>query len=202
MGRILDSIRLSEVVAGDLLKYVDTKSPLDWLSLVLLLDQIPRNSYRDSESRVVFNHYDPIALDITFLAIKNEIPEHPLLRYQLGYRLWFYLPLMHSEKLDVHVLAVKEYRQMRRDVEELEPEMPNPNDELDYRARLTQKKELAKTLCLFQLDAEDRHRKIIEQLGRYPHRNDVLGRTHTAEGKEYLKNGGETFDGRSLSANT
>lgn len=40
---------------------------------------------------------------------------------------------------------------------------------------------------------EKRHNVILEKFGRYPHRNQVLGRESTAEEMEYLENGGETF---------
>ncbi|GLQ21896.1 DUF924 family protein [Algimonas porphyrae] len=34
------------------------------------------------------------------------------------------------------------------------------------------------------------HRDVIERFGRFPHRNDVLGRDSTAEEREFLANGG------------
>ena len=37
------------------------------------------------------------------------------------------------------------------------------------------------------------HRKIIEQFGRYPHRNKILGREFTPEELEFLKNDGSSF---------
>ncbi len=43
------------------------------------------------------------------------------------------------------------------------------------------------------LDYEIRHRKIIEQFGRFPHRNAVLGRTSTVEEIEFLKQPGSGF---------
>ena len=42
-------------------------------------------------------------------------------------------------------------------------------------------------------DFEKSHKVIIERFGRYPHRNQALGRASTAEEVEYLENGGETF---------
>jgi uncharacterized protein (DUF924 family) len=38
-----------------------------------------------------------------------------------------------------------------------------------------------------------RHKVIIERFGRYPHRNDVLGRESTDEEKEFLKGEGSGF---------
>lgn len=32
-----------------------------------------------------------------------------------------------------------------------------------------------------------KHQEIIKMFGRFPHRNEVLGRDNTAEEKEYLK---------------
>lgn len=42
-------------------------------------------------------------------------------------------------------------------------------------------------------DFELRHRKIIERFGRYPHRNEILGRESTAEEIEFLKQPGSGF---------
>lgn len=36
------------------------------------------------------------------------------------------------------------------------------------------------------------HRKVIERFGRFPHRNDILGRESTSEEIAFLKNGGYT----------
>ncbi len=43
------------------------------------------------------------------------------------------------------------------------------------------------------LDFEIKHKKIIEQFGRYPHRNTILGRESTAEEIEFLKQPGSSF---------
>lgn len=43
------------------------------------------------------------------------------------------------------------------------------------------------------LDFELRHKAIIDRFGRYPHRNDILGRVSTLEEIEFLKTGGSSF---------
>jgi uncharacterized protein (DUF924 family) len=43
------------------------------------------------------------------------------------------------------------------------------------------------------LDFEYKHKKIIEQFGRYPHRNKILGRTSTPEEIEFLLQPGSSF---------
>ena len=43
------------------------------------------------------------------------------------------------------------------------------------------------------LEFEHKHKVIIDQFGRYPHRNDVLGRESTAEELAFLKKPGSSF---------
>lgn len=49
--------------------------------------------------------------------------------------------------------------------------------------------QFGKSFHQFALD----HQKIIQRFGRYPHRNDTLGRTATQEEIDYLANGGQRF---------
>ncbi len=43
------------------------------------------------------------------------------------------------------------------------------------------------------LDFELKHKKIIDQFGRYPHRNEILGRESTPEEIDFLKQPGSSF---------
>jgi len=43
------------------------------------------------------------------------------------------------------------------------------------------------------LDFELKHKAIIDRFGRYPHRNDILGRVSTLEEKEFLEKPGSSF---------
>jgi uncharacterized protein (DUF924 family) len=43
------------------------------------------------------------------------------------------------------------------------------------------------------LRSAENHRAIIEQFGRFPYRNRILGRTSTREESEWLRNGGTSF---------
>lgn len=45
----------------------------------------------------------------------------------------------------------------------------------------------------YNLDFEHQHKAIIERFGRYPHRNETLGRPSTAEELEFLKQPGSSF---------
>lgn len=136
-------------------------------------------------------------------AIAAGVPdEEAEVRWQFGYRLWFYMPLEHSETLAVHELALRKFEQLRRDVELLlrsgdEEEEGAKVGESEYRARAREvvraDPEAARAFVGLQLDFEKRHQAIIRRFGRYPHRNAPLGRESTAEEKEYLASGGETF---------
>ncbi len=42
-------------------------------------------------------------------------------------------------------------------------------------------------------DFEIKHKKIVDRFGRYPHRNQILGRESTAEEVEFLKEPGSSF---------
>ncbi len=45
----------------------------------------------------------------------------------------------------------------------------------------------------FNLDFEKKHKVIIDRFGRYPHRNEILGRISTPEEVEFLKQPGSSF---------
>lgn len=47
------------------------------------------------------------------------------------------------------------------------------------------------------LDYELKHKEIIERFGRFPHRNEILGRQSTPEEIEYLKENGSIFESES-----
>lgn len=189
----------------DILNVAIPAEPLDWVSLILLFDQLPRNCYRGSSAAVAFTFFDPIARDIALVSIAMGIPEiEPQLRWQFAYRKWFYLPLMHSEELEAHDQATQGYELMRKDVYMLAEkascvalEVSQDDAQPDYQARAARvirasparSRSTIDRWCLF----EKKHMDIIKHFGRYPHRNMPMGRTSTVEEQEYLENGGETF---------
>ena len=102
---------------------------------------------------------------------------------------------MHSESLDVHKRAVGVHEEVARDMEEF---LELERDSLDDEGRkcydvLFQRREAMKGWLGHTLDFEKRHLVIIERFGRYPHRNEAMGRVPTKEEVDYLENGGETF---------
>jgi len=47
--------------------------------------------------------------------------------------------------------------------------------------------------CAGHVKFEEKHKAIIDRFGRYPHRNEILGRTSTPEELEFLKKPGSSF---------
>lgn len=79
-------------------------------------------------------------------------------------RVFIYLPFEHSENLEHQRLSVELFRQLS--------DHPETADMLPYAVR---------------------HQEIIERFGRFPHRNQILGRTTTPEEAEFLKQPGSSF---------
>ncbi|QDS69223.1 hypothetical protein FKW77_001084 [Venturia effusa] len=147
------------------------------LSLIVLLDQIPRNLYRTPETLpLVYQFYDPLALALAkHVQTLSPRPDlHSSIRRSNPYRMWFYLPLMHSENVEDHKLfdgIMKEF-----------------SAEL-----VAGKEEIALQEVENFTKFEAMHRKIIDRWGRYPHRNAAAGRETTKEEREWLESGGATF---------
>ncbi|KAL8766323.1 MAG: hypothetical protein Q9209_006849 [Squamulea sp. 1 TL-2023] len=145
------------------------------LGLVLLLDQMPRNVFRNNQS-LIYTHYDRISR-----AVAHTIYSSPL-RLDISpnyvdsppYRMWFYLPLMHSEALSDHDLISQKLEDMKGRAEKRGDDKGS-----EYLGTL--------------VDFEKRHRVILERFGRYPHRNGVMGREETEAEREWLREGGDTF---------
>jgi len=116
------------------------------LALILLFDQFPLNMYRgmpesfSSEER---------AIELTLQGIEQGYDQQ-LPQSRLGF---FYLPLMHSEKLEHQTLCVAKFEQAG-----------------------------LKSNVRFAIH----HQNIIEQFGRFPHRNAILGRKSTQQELDYL----------------
>ena len=146
------------------------------LALILLLDQFPRNCFR-SDNRQCFLHYDRIARALLHhFIIPHELDVHERYVDSPPWRMWFYLPLEHSEDLKDHNLCERKLEDILKTVEKKGDEKA-----VDFTKMF--------------MDFERKHKVILERFGRYPHRNRAMGRESTQEEKEYLDNGGETFGG-------
>ncbi|KAL7792458.1 hypothetical protein V8C37DRAFT_380373 [Trichoderma ceciliae] len=204
----LEAIRRQGIKSGqDIIYALQPTDAHDWLSLILLLDQMTRNCYRGDSADAVFRDFDPMARDVALTALQRGIPERrPEIRWRFACRSWFYVPLIHSEDRELHHLAVEKYQAFAHDVESLllpETSGMSHGDESEeareYRIaaqRVAQASpEAAREYAHLNLGFEKRHWAVIERFGRYPHRNRAMGRETTDEERQYLENGGDAFGG-------
>jgi uncharacterized protein (DUF924 family) len=140
--------------------------PFGLLALVLLLDQFPRNMYRDSARMYA---YDDLALSVATVAIR-EYETQPLALVQ---RMFLYMPLMHTENLTLQQAMVARFEGLA----ELAAVRSAQNV----------------SFFRFALDYAQKHREVVETFGRFPHRNRILGRTSTPAELEFLQRAGSSF---------
>lgn len=199
----LDQIKSLGITGETILNAAQPSSPLEWIRLIILLDQIPRNIYRGEASRIVFTVFDPIAQNIAQAAIAAGVQRHPFVRYRIGHRMWFNMPFMHSEDRAMHKKAVELIQDMIDDVKDtndLQQDLADgasgdKKEFLECKEIIASNRDAAVSLCESQLEFEVRHKDIIDKFGRYPHRNGPLGRQMTTEEQEFLDRGGDTFGG-------
>lgn len=201
--RSLEQIKSLKVTGETILQAVQPSSPLGWIQLIILLDQMSRNIFRGDESKTVFTVFDPIAQHIVQAAIADGVHRHPLVRYRIGHRLWFNMPFMHSENRAMHQKAVELIESMANDVKDADILQKDIEDGagdhyqelVKCKAIIASNRDAAVKLCESQLQFEVRHKDIIDKFGRYPHRNGPLGRRMTSDEREFLDGGGDTFGG-------
>jgi uncharacterized protein (DUF924 family) len=149
------------VVAGERESWRNTERGT--LAYIIVLDQFSRNMFRGTPEVFTADELAREAcregLDVGFDA-ELEFDE----------RVFFYLPLEHSESMDDHERGLEIFRDLLSSAPE-----PLEADAKNY------------------LDFAKAHRVIVERFGRYPHRNATLGRASTPEEIEFLKQPGSSF---------
>jgi uncharacterized protein (DUF924 family) len=138
-------------------------TPRGRLAYVIVLDQLSRNMFRNSARAF---EGDEQALEATERGI--ELGHDQALRGDE--RVFLYMPFQHCERLDVQERGVALYRAYHE-------VCAGPL-----------RKQLANNVEFAQ-----RHRDIIAEWGRFPHRNAVLGRASTPEEREFLEQPGSSF---------
>ncbi|HLY52873.1 MAG TPA: DUF924 family protein [Steroidobacteraceae bacterium] len=147
--------------AGKLAGWAD--GPRGLLSLILLLDQFPRNMFRGSARAFAT---DSQALALTLSGMQSAADG----ALAVVERLFFYMPLQHAESRDAQDESVAAYRRLLAEA---------PAD--------------LKELCTDAVQSAETHRGIIERFGRFPHRNAALGRESTADEERWLAEDGASF---------
>ena len=75
------------------------QNPHDLLAYIILMDQFPRNIYRNTGKAF---QYDPVALDLSLYAIEKSFDKV----IDCEARAFVYLPLEHSENMDMQNLCM------------------------------------------------------------------------------------------------
>ena len=131
-------------------------TPQATLALIILCDQIPRNIFRGTAKAF---GYDRIALRAATDGVACGVDR----KLCWDERSFFYMPFQHSERiLDQH-LAVGLFTSLR--------------DETPKHLRSTMGNSLR---------SAQQHRDIILRFGRFPHRNQALGRSSSNEEQQFL----------------
>jgi uncharacterized protein (DUF924 family) len=126
------------------------------LALIILIDQFRRNIYRNTAK--AFSQ-DKLALKLCVEGAMEK-KDKGLTPIQ---KVFFYMPLQHAESRKVQAKSVELYNRLAESV--------SPTYQ-----------ETFLTVAQFA----ELHRDIIDQFGRFPHRNELLGRANTPEEDEYL----------------
>ncbi|MEX2126520.1 MAG: DUF924 family protein [Woeseia sp.] len=137
--------------------------PKGRLALIILLDQFRRNIYRGGAEAFA---KDKAALKFCVEGAMQK-KDKGLTSIQ---RVFFYMPLQHAESRKVQKKSVEIFQRLAKSV--------SPT----YR-------ETFETVSQFA----ELHHDIIQQFGRFPHRNKLLNRKNTPEEEEYLAGDGPTF---------
>ncbi len=133
------------------------------LAMIILLDQFSRNMFRD-DSRAFAR--DRLGLKLA----KQMVDKNEDMKLKPSERVFVYLALEHSENQEDQKVSVVKFKKLC--------------DEVPKKVR-----------GIYQafLDYAIKHKVIIDRFGRYPHRNEALGRKSTKEELEFLKEPGSHF---------
>lgn len=137
------------------------------LAAIIVLDQFSRNMYRDKPQAFA---QDALALQWCLEGLEEKVD----LQLEPIERVFFYLPLEHSEELRMQDLACHKFADLLDQVSATET-ASSDNTYQDF----------------YQF--AERHRDVIQQFGRFPHRNGILGRPSTKAEQQYLDTPGSGF---------
>jgi uncharacterized protein (DUF924 family) len=137
--------------------------PKGRLALILLLDQFRRNIYRNS-AKAFEKDRAALKLCVEGAMEKKDEGLSPI------HRVFFYMPLQHTESRKVQAKSRELYRRL---AEAVSPTY----------------KETFETIALWA----DLHADIVERFGRFPHRNKLLNRENSPKEEEYLAGDNPNF---------
>ena len=142
------------------------------LALIICTDQFPRNIFRDDRQAFA---YDARALELASQCVGRGWAE----RLRPIERVFAYLPFEHSEELSVQRRSLALYESLAVRVgEAAEANQAAPAD---------------RKLFNDYVGFARRHHDIIARFGRFPHRNQILGRDTTAAERVFLTQPNSSF---------
>ena len=133
------------------------------LALIIILDQFTRNIFRNTPQAY---SGDELALNIVNTSIKRGYDKV----LSPASTIWLYHPFHHSEKVEEQDYGLELLNSLKE---------RSPKAWHDYIEK--------------SIEGWTRHRRIISQFGRFPHRNHILKRESTSEEKIFLKQNGRSF---------
>lgn len=145
-----------KAVSGDLRDW--EKTPRGRLALIILYDQFPRYLHRRSSDAFA---YDETAKQLCEDGLREKM-DHSLTLIE---RVFFYMPLVHSEDVHIQERSIRLYQEL---------------------VSLS----MSETTQIYQLFLAYAyaHFRVIKEFGRFPQRNKVLGRESTNAELAFLKN--------------
>lgn len=157
---------IAQALDGGLREW-DEQGAAGTLARILLLDQFTRNIHRGTRQAFAG---DALALAAaqTLVGAGQDVALPPLQRS------FVYLPFEHAEDMALQEQAVALYERLEHDPVVLAS------------APLAQG-------MASMLDYARQHLAVIARFGRFPHRNDVLGRDSTPQERDYLRQPGAGF---------
>ena len=139
------------------------ESPRGRLALIIMIDQFRRNIYRNTA--MAFSK-DKLALKY---CVEGAMKKHEQDLAPIE-KVFFYMPLQHAESRKVQAKSVEIYDRIAASVS------PTYHETFE-------------TVLQFA----ELHKDIIEQFGRFPHRNTLLNRENTSEEDQYLAGDSPSF---------
>ena len=156
---------LRDLIQGEYREWLQTARGR--LAAIIVLDQFSRNMYRDKPQAFA---QDDLALKWCLEGLEGKVD----LQLEPIERVFFYLPLEHSEDPQMQDLACRQFADLLDQVSATET-ASSDNTYQDF----------------YQF--AERHRDVIQQFGRFPHRNGILGRPSTKAEQQYLDTPGSGF---------
>ncbi len=140
--------------------------PQSCLAFIILVDQFSRNAYRHTPNAFA---QDDLALKACEIGREHKLDKD----LSLIQRLFFYMPLEHSEEINHQRLCLALMQQLVHEARESAPQYLQAMEEA--------------------FDFAQKHYDIIQTFGRFPHRNQILRRESTQSELLFLEQPGSNF---------